>query len=239
MADFEYYMRYIMCFFVIAVIVNCVWSLIRLRPQKKVYALLQNASDGAEYPITCYETSIGRNKSCDIVFKNNTVSRTHAVLALRSDGFYVFDTESKMGVYVNGEKIDKKEKLHHGDTVAFGTEIMNFYMGSAADKDISHKEDDRLVFPTLVNIADNTEFAMDGDFITIGRQEGSNIQLSPRYVSRKQAEIYKKTKKWYIRDFGSVTKTTVNGSPINEERILKDGDVIKIGDFAFLFEENR
>ena len=105
MESLEYLMRYVLCILAIAVIVNCVWSLIRLRPDKKVYAILVNMANDEQHPITCYETSIGRSKFCDVVFTNSTVSRSHAVVALRKDGFYVFDTESKTGVYVNNEKI--------------------------------------------------------------------------------------------------------------------------------------
>ena len=230
----EYIMRYILSALALAVIANCVWSLIRLRPSKKVYALLQDMANDNRYPITCYETSIGRSKSCDVVFSNTTVSRSHAVISLRPDGFYVFDTESKTGVYVNGEKINKKARLSNGDHIAFGTAIMNFYIGSDADRDMSSKAEP-LAAAKLVNLADGSEFDMDGDFITIGRQEGSNIELGARYVSRRQAELSLKGGEWYIEDFGSVTKTTVNGDPIYSTARLKDGDVIKIGDFAFLF----
>ena len=238
MESLEYLMRYILCILAIAVIINCVWSLIRLRPDKKIYAILLNMANDEQHPITCYETSIGRSKSCDITFTNSTVSRSHAVVALRKDGFYVFDTESKTGVYVNGEKIQKSEKLSDGDVIAFGTAIMKFYIGSEADKDISHKKDEVVKHSRLVNIVDNTEFSLDGDYITIGRQVGSNIEISAPYVSRRQAEIFKQNNHWFIVDFGKVTKTTLNGEEIFSETPLYDGDVIKIGDFAFLYEEN-
>lgn len=107
----EYVLRYILCFLAIAVILNCVWSLIRLRPDKKIYAVLVDMSNDKQYPINCYETSVGRSKLCDIIFTNSTVSRSHAVIALRKDGFYVFDTESKSGVYVNEEKLRKAKSL--------------------------------------------------------------------------------------------------------------------------------
>lgn len=235
--ELEYIMRYILSFLAIAVIINCVWSLIRLRPEKKVYALLVDMANDTQYQINCYETSVGRSKSCDIVFTNSTVSRSHAVVALRKDGFYVFDTESKTGVYVNNEKITKKQKLKDGDIIAFGTAFMKFYMGSEADNDIKHKKDEKTLCPRLVNIMDDTEFQLDGDYITIGSEEGSNIEISARYVSSLQAEIYKEKNLWFIEDFGKIVKTTVNGEKIYSPTELRDGDVIKIGDFAFLYEE--
>ena len=235
--EFEYIMRYILSFLAIAVIINCVWSLVRLRPEKKVYALLVDMANDTQYPINCYETSVGRSKSCDIVFTNSTVSRSHAVVALRKDGFYVFDTESKTGVYVNNEKITKKQKLVDGDIIAFGTAFMKFYIGSEADNDIKHKKDEKVLCPRLVNIMDDTEFQLDGDYITIGSEEGSNIEISARDVSSLQAEIFKEKNLWYIEDFGKIVKTTVNGEKIYSPTELRDGDVIKIGDFAFLYEE--
>ena len=235
--DFEYIMRYVLCILAIAVIFNCVWSLIRLKPNKKVYALLVDMANDTQYPINCYETSIGRSRWCDIVFSNSTVSRSHAVVALRKDGFYVFDTESKSGVYVNDEKIKKKQKIEDGDIIAFGTAFMKFYIGSEADRDIKHKNQEDAHCPKLINIMDDTEFDLDGDYITIGSESGSNIEISARYVSSRQAEIFEDNNKWYIENFGTVVKTTVNGEQINSVVPLQDGDVIKIGDFAFLYEE--
>lgn len=237
MENLEYIMRYVLSILAIAVIVNCVWSLIRLRPEKKVYAVLVNMANNEQHPITCYETSVGRSRACDVVFTNSTVSRSHAVVALRKDGFYVFDTESKTGVYLNGEKIEKNAKLSDGDVIAFGTAIMKFYMGSEADKDISHKKEKPVLRPRLVNIVDGVEFDLDGDYVTIGREIGSNIEISAPYISRRQAELTLRRNKWCIEDFGSITKTTVNGEPVYSITPLKDGDVIKMGDFAFLYEE--
>ncbi len=237
MEALEYILRYVLCFLAIAVILNCVWSLIRLRPDKKVYAVLVDMASDKQYPITCYETSIGRSKLCDVVFTNSTVSRFHAVVALRKDGFYVFDTESKSGVHVNETKIEKQSKLSDGDIVAFGTAIMKFYIGNDANNDYSHKKEKKQVCSKLVNIVDGSEFQLDGDYITIGRQKGSNIEISAPYVSRNQAEIIKSNGKWYIENYGTVTKTTLNGDVINRVTPLYDGDVIKIGDFAFLYEE--
>ncbi len=237
MENLEYVLRYILCFLAIVVIFNCVWSLIRLRPDKKVYAVLVDMANDAQYPITCYETSIGRSKLCDVTFSNSTVSRSHAVVALRKDGFYVFDTESKTGVHVNQQKIEKQAKLSDGDVIAFGTAIMKFYIGNDGNNDYKHKKNEKLNRSKLVNIVDGTEFQLDGDFITIGRQRGSNIEISAPYVSRNQAEIFKHDNMWFIKNSGTITKTTINGKTIIKTSRLYDGDVIKIGDFAFLYEE--
>lgn len=237
MGELEYILRYVLSFSAIAVILNCVISLIRLKPEKKVYAVLVNMANDEQHPVTCYETSVGRSKSSDIVFTNSTVSRSHAVIALKRDGFYVFDTESKTGVYINGEKIDKKAMLSDGDIIAFGTALMKFYIGNDGADDIAGEPEVKRA--VLVNISDGAEFPLDGDYITIGRQTGSNIELPARYVSRRQALLTLRGGDWYIEDFGSITKTTLNGDPVNGAVMLTDGAVIKVGDFAFLYEEQE
>lgn len=238
MADIEYLMRYVLSALAIAVLLNCVISLIRLRPKKKVYALFRDLATNEEYEMTCYETSIGRARGSDIYFKLPSVSRSHAVVALRKDGFYIFDTESKQGIYVNGEKIDGSEKLSHGDTVAFGMAIMKFYVGAVSTGDIKNSEVEIKQY-SLTNIVDGSEFPLEGEYVSIGREAGSNIEITAQNVSRKQAVLFTQNGKWYLKHLGSVLPTKVNGQAIENPTLLKVGDVIKIGDFAFMFDERE
>jgi cell division protein FtsW (lipid II flippase) len=79
-------------------------------------------SDITNESISLYEreTSIGRNKKCDIVLPYETISRLHAVIVFRTKGFVIFDTFSKSGVRVNGKKIDGKALLNNGDMIDIG-----------------------------------------------------------------------------------------------------------------------
>lgn len=241
MVEIEYYTRYLLAALAIAVLLNCAISLLRLRPKKKVYAVLQNLATNEEYPITCYETAVGRARNTDIRLKLPSVSRAHAVIALRKDGFYIFDTESKQGVYLNGEKIDKTAKLSHGDTVAFGMEIMKFYVGSEAAGDIKNIED---IAPeqknySLTDIVSGNEFSLEGDYVTVGREEGSNIEITAPNISRKQAILTNENGIWYIHNLSRTTPTLLNGQTVVSPTLLREGDVIKFGDFAFLFGETE
>lgn len=238
MAEIEYYTRYLLSAFAFAVLINCVISLLRLRPKKKVYALFRDLATGEEFKMTCYETSVGRARGSDIRLNLPSVSRAHAVVALRKDGFYIFDTESKQGTYVNGEKIDRKAKLSHGDTVAFGMAIMKFYIGSEATGDIKSDGEDYREY-SLTNIVDGAEFYLEGDYVTIGREEGSNIEIPVRSISRRQAVLTNENGKWYLHSFSQNVPTLINGTVITKPTLLKVGDVIKFGDFAFMFDERE
>lgn len=241
MVEIEYYTRYLLSAFAIAVLINCAISLLRLRPKKKVYAILQSLANNKEYEMTCYETSVGRGRNTDVRLKLPSVSRAHAVIALRKDGFYVFDTESKQGIYVNGEKIEKKAKLSHGDTIAFGMEIMKFYIGSEATGDIKNAQLSAPVHKeyTLTDIVSADEFLLEGDYATVGREEGSNIEISAPNISRKQAVLTNENGMWYLHNLSRTTPTLLNGQPTVKPTVLRAGDVIKFGDFAFVFDEKE
>lgn len=241
MAEIEYYTRYLLSALAIAVLINCAISLLRLRPKKKTYAIFRNLATNEEYPITCYETAIGRARNTDIRLKLPSVSRAHAVVALRKDGFYIFDTESKQGVYVNGEKIDKKAKLSHGDTVAFGMEIMKFYVASEAAGDIKNTEDIEPEYKNyvLTDIVSGNEFLLEGDYATVGREAGSNIEISAPNISRRQAVLTNENGIWYLHNLSKNVPTLLNGQAVTKPLPLREGDVIKFGDFAFLFGEEE
>ena len=82
--------------------------------------MLVNHDAKLKYPILYWENSIGRSKSCDIILQNGAVSRDHAVLMRRDEGWIICDTDSKEGVYVNGKKIENKRVLNLGDNISIG-----------------------------------------------------------------------------------------------------------------------
>ena len=125
--QFDYLARYILTAIAVVILLRCVFSLFRARPRREVMATLLNLADDSEIEIENWETSVGRSRSCDISLKKYaTVSRFHAVLALRKEGWFVFDIDSKTGVYVNGKQIKHSAQIFDGDTVSFGNVVMRF-----------------------------------------------------------------------------------------------------------------
>lgn len=72
-------------------------------------------------PVLYWENSIGRSKRCDIYLNDNTVSREHAVLMRRDNGWIITDTGSKAGVYVNSVKTDGRTNIYLDDRVRIGS----------------------------------------------------------------------------------------------------------------------
>ncbi len=62
---------------------------------------------------------IGREEGADIILDNNTVSRKHCILKWK-DAWFIKDIDSKNGVYLNGNRIKKTEKIEDGDNIKIG-----------------------------------------------------------------------------------------------------------------------
>lgn len=72
------------------------------------------------------------------------------------------------------------------------------------------------------------EYALSADAVTIGRMEGSGIELKDPGASRQHAEIRREGSDFRVVDLGSTNGTEVNGRPITDH-VLKAGDRITIG----------
>ena len=86
-------------------LLRCIKPLLTFRREPEIWAWLI-LRDERRLPITHWESVIGRNKRSDVVIDIPTISRNHAVLTRYDDGSWtIADTDSKAGVYVNGEKV--------------------------------------------------------------------------------------------------------------------------------------
>ncbi len=113
-------LRYIMLGITVYIVVRMLLALFFKKTTDPVRAKLVNEVTNESVSLYERETSIGRNKKCDIVLPYETISRLHAVVAFRTKGFVIFDTFSKSGVKVNGKKIDGKRLLNNGDVIDIG-----------------------------------------------------------------------------------------------------------------------
>lgn len=101
-------------------LIKCILTLWLGHPKEKTYGYITDMLSGERYALNMWETSIGRSASCDINIGYDSVSRVQAVITRRIDGWYIYDTLSKSGNKVNGEKINKKQTIENGDIITMG-----------------------------------------------------------------------------------------------------------------------
>ena len=82
--------------------------------------MLVDENSDTTFPVLYWENSIGRSRSCDMILPDSAVSRDHAVLMRRDEGWIICDTGSKLGILVNGKKIKGQMVIELGDTVTMG-----------------------------------------------------------------------------------------------------------------------
>lgn len=113
--------KIVLAFLGLIILISCFSSMKNHSRGKNTLVILQNTRTKQEYPVLYWENSIGRSKNCDIVIADAAISRNHAVLFRRKEGWFVSDTHSKSGVLVNGQKIKNKVKINLDDTISLGS----------------------------------------------------------------------------------------------------------------------
>lgn len=112
--------RFITPFIALFVLWRCYTSFRKGQRRKDPVIMLEDAATGAAFPVLYWENSIGRSKSCDIVIPDESVSRDHAVLLRREEGWFVSDTDSHLGVRVRGRTIKEPTLVQIGDKIGIG-----------------------------------------------------------------------------------------------------------------------
>ncbi len=114
-------LRIVIPLLAIFIIVKIYSSLRHNRRNERPLIMLFDESDGRAVPVLYWENSIGRSRFCDIFINDPAVSREHAVLLRRDDGWIITDAGSKTGVFVNDEQIDGRTHVYLNDEIRLGS----------------------------------------------------------------------------------------------------------------------
>lgn len=115
-----YVIQIILPFMAIIFIYQCFKSLFASIRGTEPLIILTDKNTKQQYPIVYWENSIGRSKNSDVRIDSMTVSRDHAVLFRREEGWFISDTNSTSGVKINGSCIEGKTQVYIDDVIEIG-----------------------------------------------------------------------------------------------------------------------
>ena len=240
-------LRFILPVLAILVIFTCVISLFRNRPRLHKLAQLVDQKDGTVIDIDRWETSIGRSRSNDVVLKNDTVSRYHAVIAKKRNEWVITDTFSKTGVFVNGEEIDSQAVIEDADVITVGDVSLKFLCAEALSQASktqirtearqSAQQNNNVAYAVLVDVKTHRPVYIRKKDVLIGRSNNADIQINIDTVSQEHARIHLTSRGWALTDLNSHNGTKLNGRFINQPQLIFDEDMITFGERVFIFYE--
>lgn len=88
--------------------------------------IISPSGERNRFDISSANVRIGRSSSSDLVLQDLNVSRLHAQLVRRAEGFYILDAGGKNGTFVNDRRIEEPTPVHPGDRIRLGTTTLIF-----------------------------------------------------------------------------------------------------------------
>ncbi len=89
-------------------------------PGTEPHIVVRGLEDGVTQPFREASVTIGRLADCQIPLEADNISRTHATVTRRDDGYYLVDLGSSNGTFLNEQRIESAG-LKSGDTIRIGS----------------------------------------------------------------------------------------------------------------------
>ena len=222
-------------------------------------AALVNVRTGLRHPLPARRVLIGRDDTCDVVVRGNSVSRRHASIVPVAGGFMLRD-ESANGTLVNGVRVVGTYLLGSGDVVRIQDEELRVELDAAApvtglrgemttQLDLSHitkgVTEEQARAAANRTVAASLEivrgpfagacFQVERAVCSIGRGDGNDVRIRDDTVSLAHATLLLKRGSWFVADLRSMNGTFVDGSRVSGERELHPGARVRVGAVELVF----
>ena len=176
---------------------------------------------------------IGRDPANQVVVHHDSVSRLHAQVELREADYWLTDLGSMNGTSVNGRRLEPNTavKLKDGDIIRIGDQHGNSVSitFSAEMPEAAGRE--------VIRLDRQRELAGLKSY-TLGRDPSNRVHLDHPSVSRRHARMDQTPTGHQLTDLGSTNGTFVNGQRLRGSSPLKDEDVIQIGPFKLVYDQD-
>ena len=171
---------------------------------------------------------IGASADNDFRVEVTGISRHHARIVRDGTDFWLEDTGSTNGTFVNGLRV-ARERLRHLDVVTLGRSVDLIAVASETEtgpKTILHAV--RAAWLEPIDIQGGVRIDIPPGELTLGRSAPSNVLLDSPLVSHLHARLERTPDHLVVSDLASSNGTFVNGQLIREPVELADGDTLSI-----------
>jgi sigma-B regulation protein RsbU (phosphoserine phosphatase) len=113
------------------------------------------------YPLVKPRVTVGRSRDSDIFLPDQWLSRHHATIEERADGYWVSDLKSKNGTLLNGEPVRDWCRLRPGDVITLGEHTLTFCADAEPEEEDEAEPEGTRVFSVRELSAINTRPSVD------------------------------------------------------------------------------
>ena len=200
-----------------------------------------------------HEIVFGREPGVDIEVPFPKVSARHARLLREADGYRLEDLGSSNGTWLEGRRLPP----HTPESVAIGESFelggVEVHLAGETPEAVSPAasggtgtlarrlvhalfdacpppECARLVVLSGAEPGRELRLSSSGRVAKLGRGEACDLIISDQDVSREHADFERRVSGFVVRDLGSKNGVEVAGEKVAGERLLRDGDIIRVGE---------
>jgi len=221
------------------------------QPAKLLVKLHGKGSQHVELALETF--TIGRKPDNALVIEDPAVSGHHARIVKVQAVFFLEDLKSTNGTAINGRPITRHQ-LRDADVITIGQHRLvfqeNVAVSTAApapfvdlDRTTVLKGTDRTPdAPTLTakvlivaGKTDRTEYLLTKQVNVIGSQEGAAVRLTGWFAPKSAATIARRGHSYTISPSRGAKSLLVNGTDVEGQQELKDGDLIDVAGVKLTF----
>jgi pSer/pThr/pTyr-binding forkhead associated (FHA) protein len=192
-------------------------------------ALLYRREPERNFPVPQGESSIGYDPANDVRVPFEGVSRRHARITFDGKEYWIEDSGSANGTFLNGNRLRRKERLRHLDVVTLGRRTDLIFVRKAMESSrVKRNGIEAATIETLDGPETGRRDEIPRGSFTIGRAPSNKLVADSALISKIHARLERSGLQLVITDLQSANGTYVEGKRVTSH-VLRDGEVFNLG----------
>lgn len=174
--------------------------------------------------------TIGQDKANDLRLTGKGVSPFHAEIQRQQTQYFLLDSGSEKGTFVNGERIHERYQIRHKDTLTLGG--LDIQVFDPNRSSIQQAVQSQWFIQVLQGENAGKKYALSGS-MTFGRSVKCELSFNHDELSRRHCEFFIKNNELAVKDLGSSNGVYLNHKKVTTAK-LQPGDQLQMGKLMML-----